>query len=84
MEKEREQSKRREEEKEEEMIRLEPLLKSECERLNEELKNTQHTIQQMQVCIHTPAFSNDYAALIKREVVGERERERKCYLHSHM
>ncbi|KAF4071543.1 hypothetical protein AMELA_G00274530 [Ameiurus melas] len=48
-EREHEQEREREQEKEKEMTRLEPLCKSECERLNEELKNTQLTIQQMQV-----------------------------------
>lgn len=52
-EREHEQEREREQEKEKEMTRLEPLCKSECERLNEELKNTQLTIQQMLVCIHT-------------------------------
>ncbi|XP_060772834.1 protein FAM184B isoform X1 [Neoarius graeffei] len=44
-----EQESEREQEKVKEMTRLEPLCKSECERLNEELKKTQHTIQEMQV-----------------------------------
>lgn len=48
-----EQESEREQEKVKEMTRLEPLCKSECERLNEELKKTQHTIQEMQVCTHT-------------------------------
>ncbi|XP_053475052.1 protein FAM184B isoform X2 [Ictalurus furcatus] len=48
-EREHEQEREREQEKEKETTRLEPLCKSECERLNEELKNTQLTIQQMQV-----------------------------------
>ncbi|XP_026798807.1 protein FAM184B isoform X3 [Pangasianodon hypophthalmus] len=48
-EREHEQESEKEQEKVKEMTRLEPLCKSECERLNEELKSTQHTIQKMQV-----------------------------------
>ncbi|XP_027030231.2 protein FAM184B isoform X1 [Tachysurus fulvidraco] len=48
-ERELEQKREKEQEKEKETVGLEPLSDSEFERLNEELKNTQHTIQQMQV-----------------------------------
>ncbi|KAK2865665.1 hypothetical protein Q7C36_001721 [Tachysurus vachellii] len=48
-ERELEQKREKEQEKEKETVGLEPLSDSEIERLNEELKNTQHTIQQMQV-----------------------------------
>ncbi|KAK3523143.1 hypothetical protein QTP86_020198 [Hemibagrus guttatus] len=48
-ERELEQERKREQEKEKEIIGLEPMCNSEFERLNEELKNTQRTIQKMQV-----------------------------------
>ncbi|KAG7314032.1 hypothetical protein KOW79_022528 [Hemibagrus wyckioides] len=48
-ERELEQERKREQEEEKEIIGLEPLCNPEFERLNEELKNTQHTIQKMQV-----------------------------------
>lgn len=68
LEKEREESIKKNEEREceqdlereeEKITRLEPLCKSEFERLNEELKNAQHTIWQMQVCIHTNIFKRE-------------------------
>lgn len=55
-EREHEQERERVQEKEKEMTMLEPLSKSECERLNEELKTTQHAIQKMEVCIYTHIF----------------------------
>ncbi|GAA6072429.1 protein FAM184B isoform X1, partial [Tachysurus ichikawai] len=48
-ERELERKREKEQEKEKETVGLEPSSDFEFERLNEELKNTQHTIQQMQV-----------------------------------
>lgn len=65
LEEEREKSRKKKEEREHEQdlkreqektTRLEPLCKSEFERLNEELKNAQHTTWQMQVCIRTHQY----------------------------
>lgn len=58
-ERELERKREKEQEKEKETVGLEPSSDFEFERLNEELKNTQHTIQQMQVCKCTSPFTNN-------------------------